>query len=90
MTATLIVRHSVADYANWRKVFDSVAALQAKHGVTGSEVLQLPGDKNDVTVIHHFPTLGQAQALVGDPELKSAMERAGVAGPPRIEILVAV
>jgi uncharacterized protein (DUF1330 family) len=90
MSATLIVRHSVTDYATWRAVYDSVGPLQAKHGVTSSQVLQLPGDANDVTVVHNFATVAQAEGLANDPELKSAMQQGGVAGPPRIEIFVGV
>lgn len=88
MTATLIVRHPVHDYAAWRQVYDSVSSLQLRHGVTDSEVLQLAGDVNEVVVIHRFASVAEAESLVGDPELKSAMERGGVSGPPRIEILI--
>ena len=88
MTATLIVRHPVSDYAAWRAVYDTVGGLHAKHQVTSSQVLQMPNDANDVTVIHNFASLDNANGLAADPELKSAMERAGVAGAPRIEIFV--
>jgi hypothetical protein len=49
-------------------------------------VLQDPADANDVVAIHDFPTIEQAQAFAGDPALKDAMQRGGVAGAPRIEI----
>lgn len=88
MSATLIVRHPVADYAKWRAVFDSVGALQSQHGVTGSQVLRQPDDANDVTVIHTFAAVEHAQGFVADPALKDAMQRAGVSGPPCIEIFV--
>ena len=45
-----------------------------------------PGNKNDVFVIHRFPTVEAAQAFTGSSELKEAMGRAGVTGAPRIEI----
>ena len=85
-TATLIVRHKVADYGTWRSVYDSVDSLRQQHGCTGAEVLVDPADKTDVLVLHRFPTVDQAQAFAGSGELKEAMGRAGVAGPPRIEI----
>jgi hypothetical protein len=86
MSATLIVRHTVADYAAWRKVYDDVDALRAQHGCNAQRVLQLPDDANDVLVIHEFSTVDEAAGFANDPALRSAMERAGVAGPPRIEI----
>ena len=47
-----------------------------------------PTDKQDVFVLHRFPTLAQAEAYASSGELREAMGRAGVAGPPRIEIAV--
>lgn len=86
--ATLIARHRVNDYSAWRSVYDSVDDLRQQYGVTADEVLVDPADKQDVTVLHRFPTVEQAEAFAGSAELKEAMGRAGVAGPPRIEITV--
>jgi len=86
--ATLIVRHRVEDYAAWRSVYDTVDGLRHQHGCTGEEVMVDPSDPHEVFVLHRFPTLGQAQAYAGSSQLKEAMGRAGVAGPPRIEIAV--
>ena len=86
--ATLLVRHEVEDYAAWRSVYDSVEGLRQEHGCTGAEVMVDPADKQDVYVVHRFPTVGQAQAFAGSGELREAMGRAGVKGAPRIEIAV--
>jgi len=82
----LIVRHTVADYAAWRAVYDEVDPLRTSHGCTGERVLQLPGDPNDVVAIHEFPTVEQAREFGDDPALKEAMGRAGVNSAPRFEI----
>lgn len=87
-TATLIARHRVNDYSAWRSVYDSVDGLRQQYGCTGDEVLVDPADKQEVFVVHRFPTLEQAEAFAGSNELREAMGRAGVAGPPRIEITV--
>ncbi len=86
MTATLVVRHKVNDYAGWRVVYEELEPLRATHGCTAARVFQLPADANDVFITHDFPTVEQAESFANDPELKSGMGRAGVAGPPRIEI----
>lgn len=88
MTATLIVRHRVDDFGAWRSVYDSVDPLRQQHGCTAAEVLVSPADKEDVIVLHRFPTTEQAEAFAGSGELREAMGRAGVAGAPRIEIAV--
>ncbi len=86
MSATLFVRHTVADYAAWRVVYDSVDALRVQHGCTGQQVLRLPADANDVIATHDFPSVKQAEAFAADPGLAAAMQRGGVTSAPRIEI----
>ena len=86
MSAILTVRHQVSDYAAWRKVYDEVEPLRAQYGCTAQRVLRLPEDGNDLFVTHEFPGTAQASAFAGDPALREAMDRAGVQGPPRIEI----
>jgi hypothetical protein len=86
MTATLVVRHKVNDYTAWRGVYDELEPLRLEHGCTGNRVLQLPDDTNDVLVTHDFPSIEQAASFAHDPGLKAGMDRAGIAGPPQIEI----
>jgi hypothetical protein len=80
----LFVRHSVNDYAKWRKVYDDFDAERAGMGVTVHAVYQGVDDPNDVTVIHDFATLEAARAFVRSARIKEIMEAAGVAGPPSI------
>jgi quinol monooxygenase YgiN len=83
-----IVQHPVRDYATWRVVYEEVQPLRDKHGVSAANVLQDPADPNSLTILHWFPSVGQAQDFATDPGLKDAMERAGVTAAPRIEIVV--
>jgi hypothetical protein len=86
--ALSIVQHPVRDYAAWRTVYEEVQPLRDKHGVSAADVLHDPANPNQVTVLHWFPSVDQAQAFVSDPGLKDAMASAGVTSPPRIEIVV--
>lgn len=86
MSATLVVRHQVNDYATWRPVYDSLEGLRGRHGCTDARVWQHADNRNDVLVTHDFPTAEQAAGFAGDPELKTGMARAGVAGQPQIDI----
>jgi len=89
MAKTLsIVKHQVNDYAAWRAVYDEVQPLRDSFGVTDASVLQAADDRNSVTVLHWFPSTEQAQGFASSPDLKAAMGRAGVAGSPRIELVV--
>jgi quinol monooxygenase YgiN len=90
MSATLAIRHHVRDYAAWRKVYDEVEPLRAQHGCTAQRVMRLPDDGNDLFVTHDFPSAERADGFAHDPALQEAMGRAGVDGPPRIEIFTDV
>jgi len=90
MSATLVVRHTVADYAAWREVYDTVEPVRTTHGCTGHRVLRDPADANDVVITHEFPSVANAQAFTQDPDFGAAMKKAGVTSAPRIEIFQSV
>jgi hypothetical protein len=83
---TLFVRHTVSDYAAWRKVYDAFAPTQKAHGVTAEAVYRAADNPNDVTVTHEFATVDSARSFIARPELKAAMESARLVGPPTIWI----
>lgn len=85
--ALLIVKHEVTEYDKWRAVYEEVQPLRDKHHIEAQSVWQSPDNGGDVTVLHTFPTIADAQAFASDPELKDAMARAGVNAPPRLEIV---
>ena len=79
MTNTIaLVRHRVADFDTWKKVYDSFAPIQAEHGVHAHQVLRSIENSNDVTVEHTFDSPEAARAFFARPELKEAMSEAGV------------
>jgi hypothetical protein len=80
----MFVRHEVADYAAWKNSYDGFRVTQKKLGVVSQAVYQSTDNPNDVTVTHVFHSLDRAKAFVASPELKAAMEKAGVKGPPQI------
>jgi len=81
-TAGMIVVHPVKDFAAWKKVYDSLDGLRKRHGIFGAAVNQGLDDPNLVTVYHQAETRAELQAFSASPELKAAMQQAGVAGPP--------
>lgn len=83
-------RHTVADYAAWRVVYDEVETIRAQHGCTGQQVLRLPADANDLFITHDFPTVERANGFANDPNFADAKQRAGVTSAPRIEIFESV
>jgi hypothetical protein len=81
---TLFVRHQVADYSQWRKVYDGFGPTQKTLGVQDQAVYQAIDNPNDITVRHEFASLEAAQAFGASPELGAAMHDAGVQGAPTV------
>jgi len=82
--ATMFIRHQVADYAAWRRVYDALGPTQKALGVTGQAVYRAADDPNNITVTHDFATLDVAHAFAASPDLRNAMHEAGVVGAPTI------
>ncbi len=83
--ALSLIQHKVADFDAWRRVYDSVADLQSRGGVTRESVHRMADDPNNVLVLHYFDSIDAARAFFANPELADAMRRSGVQGEPRIE-----
>ena len=86
----MIIQHSVGDYDAWRIEYDNAQPIRDKHGVTDATVFRNADDQNEITGLHWFSSVDEAHAFAADPDLKDAMARSGVSGPPRIEISVEV
>ncbi|HSJ52835.1 MAG TPA: antibiotic biosynthesis monooxygenase [Anaerolineae bacterium] len=85
--AYMFVRHSVQDYEAWKSVFDSVSDLRRKGGEKSYQILRQDDSANNLIALFKWDNLDNARAYAASPELKAAMERAGVAGKPEILFL---
>jgi len=74
----LFIRHKVADYDAWRKVYDEFDEQRRPMGVTDDAVFQSVDDPNDVTAWHDFAGANEARAFVSSDALRNAMQQAGV------------
>ena len=84
MTATLLVRHTVDSYDDWKPVFDGHEANRRLHGATGHRVLH---DGNQVTILIDFPDRGLAEGFASDPALPEVMSKGRRVGAPEIAFL---
>ena len=76
--ATAIIQHRVKDYDAWRRVYDGVGDMQKAGGVVAESVYRREGDPNTVLVFHQFTSMSKAHDFVTSPQLRDAMQRAGV------------
>jgi len=85
--ASIMIQHKVKDYAEWKKVFDSSESFRTAHGELSAQVYRDASDPSNVTVINQWKSMESAQNFARSPELKAAMENAGVTGQPTIHFL---
>jgi quinol monooxygenase YgiN len=85
--AAMLIQHTVKNFGEWKKGFDSKVELRKSSGELSTQVYQDASDPNKVTVVNKWNSLANAQKFAQSPELKAAMEKAGVSGPPSISFL---
>ena len=85
--ASMLVQHQVKDFTEWKRVYDSVADLRSSNGELSDRIYRDATDPNKLTIIFKWDSLANAQKYAQSPELKAAMEKAGVEGPPNVSFL---
>jgi quinol monooxygenase YgiN len=88
--ASMLVQHKVRDFEMWKRVYDSVADLRTSNGELSDQIFRDASDPNKLTIVFNWDSLENAQRYSQSPELKAAMEKAGVEGPPEIHFLTEV
>ena len=84
----LHVQHKVEDYGKWKAVFDAQAPARKAAGGTGTEyILRNADNPNELVVVLEWDNLDNARQFSQSPELKEAMQNAGVTGMPEILFL---
>jgi len=85
--ASMLIQHKVEDFVSWKKVFDSSIDLRTSKGEVSAQIFRDVSDPNMLTVINKWNSLENAQKFAHSPELKAAMEKAGVVGQPAISFV---
>ena len=84
----ILVRHTIADYATWRPVFDAHDAFRRANGATGAgQVYRDVENPNQITTVLEWDNAENARRFSTDPALKEAMHAAGVTSAPEIHFL---
>lgn len=85
--AKMLVHHKVKDFNAWKAVYDSVYDLRKANGELTDQIFHEENDPNSLTIIFDWDSFENARKYAGSPELKAAMEKAGVLGPPEIHFI---
>lgn len=85
--AVLVIQNRVADYDHWHAVFTEMESFRRQRGAAGHRVYRDATDPNLLVILTDYPAPADAQAVAQDPELRAAMQRAGVEGPPQMWVM---
>lgn len=84
---TLLIRHKVRDYADWKAAFDQHATARRANGSQGGQLFRNATDPNDVVILLSWDLPERARLFADSDDLREAMAQAGVAGYPDIWFL---
>ncbi len=82
--ASMFIKHRVADYGKWKPAFDEHETARKEFGATAHSLHRDADDPNVVIVAFHVDDIARAKEFAASPDLRAAMENAGVQGQPEI------
>ena len=81
----VVVKHKIANYAKWKIGYDMHDSSRRAHGLTNYVIARgLANDSNTVLVVLKSADIVKAKEFASSAEVKDAMQKAGVKGPPSI------
>ncbi len=78
-----VVSHKVAEFSQWKKVYDDFESVRQKFGVKEQLLLQASDDPNHVLVVGQG-ALEAIQRFIDSEDLKEGMKDAGVSSEPNL------
>jgi heme-degrading monooxygenase HmoA len=77
----VLIIHEVADYAAWKKAFDSAADIRKAAGERSYQVLKYQNDPNRIVHFSVWTSLDDARRFFESPQLIRIRAEAGVKAP---------
>ena len=84
---TVLIKHQVQDYDKWKDAFDAFIDNRKAGGEKTYHIYRTLNNLNNVVVVFEWDSAENAITFLQSDELKAAMQQAGVAGPPEINIM---
>lgn len=83
----LFVKHKVADFVKWKKVFDANAAGAKAAGLHLLHLLRDASDPNLVVLLFKVDDIKKAKAFTETPDASKSKVNSGVIGVPEMMFL---
>jgi quinol monooxygenase YgiN len=84
---TLAAQITIGGYAKWRAVFDKHKPLRDKAGLTNVRVYRDADNAKELIIWSETSDGAKAREALNGPEIRNAMQEAGVVGPPKIHVV---
>jgi hypothetical protein len=85
--ASMAVQLTIGDYAKWRPTFEKFKHLRTAAGLRGERVYRDTNRENEVLVWGDTDDVAKVRQALAGPEMRAAMQEAGVVGPPKIHVV---
>jgi hypothetical protein len=79
-----LLSHTVADFDAWLEGYDAADELRTSDGIVGHAANRSLDDPSVAIVYHQAESFDDLRNFLADPELKAAMENAGVTSEPEV------
>lgn len=83
----MMIRHKVADFSRWKRVFDSHLAAQQKSGLLAPRVFRNLDDPNEVVYFFEVTDIEKARGFISSPAVPEAKQQSGVISEPDISFI---
>jgi len=84
---TVMVKHKVKDYAEWKKVFDEHDSFRKDGGELSYQLYRKEGEADTVYLLFTWESRERAEKFLQSESLREAMAKAGVIEKPDIALL---
>ncbi len=81
----VLIRHKVGDFAKWMAAYEGHDSARRANGLRNWVIGRGVDDSSMVMVALKVDDIAKAKAFAKDPGLKTAMQKGGVTGTPRID-----
>ena len=83
----VLVRLTVEDLAKWKSVFEEAGVMRKNASSIGVRAFSKGDNPNEVIVLGEYADKAKAMQMFQSQELREAMARAGVKGPPEVTFM---
>lgn len=83
----VLLQHTVADYAEFKQIYDADAPHRQRRGSRGARLFRKREDPNALVMLFEWDDAEKARNFADGYELHEAMEWAGVIGGWSIDVL---